>query len=271
MSSRLGLGTHALHRLLSARARGLLLATAYELGVRYFDSSPAYGGGLAEREVGRLAVGHRSELVVTTKFGIAPGRLASALPGAAWVQALAGAGLRAAGLRAKPAALPHRDYGAHAMIQSVEGSLRRLRTETIDILYLHAPTLETVGNPEPLLSALDALRRTGKIRHVGLSGDASHCRTIAERHPALAEVLQIEVPRHPAGLPIVSPPVRARAGVGFWECQYGSRPEPEALIERLRRAVPTGVILLSTCQLSTLSRAAAALAVLERDPPLADA
>jgi D-threo-aldose 1-dehydrogenase len=256
--SRVGLGTHSLHRLPFARDRRLLLAGAYDLGVRYFDTAPSYGAGLAEREIGRLAAGRRSTMLITTKFGIAAGRLASVLPGGALLTAAAGAALRAAGLRPKGAAVPHRDYGAAAMSQSVEGSLRRLRTETIDILYLHAPSLETIGDPEPLLEALGTLRQAGKIRRVGLSGAASECLAIARRYPALADVLQMEIPADSQGLPVAGR-LPAEAGVGFWEFPSGPAPRPEKLLEQLRQAMPAGVILLSTRRLSVLAQAVAAL------------
>ncbi|MFZ0553520.1 MAG: aldo/keto reductase, partial [Steroidobacteraceae bacterium] len=84
LSSRLGLGTHALHWLFSGGARQGLLRLAYDLGIRHFDTAPSYGAGLAEREIGRFCLQHRSNLVVATKFGLAPGRLAASLPGGAY-------------------------------------------------------------------------------------------------------------------------------------------------------------------------------------------
>ena len=53
-TSRLGLGTHSLHRLFAPAARRDLLARALDLGVLHFDTAPSYGDGLAEREIGRI-------------------------------------------------------------------------------------------------------------------------------------------------------------------------------------------------------------------------
>jgi hypothetical protein len=69
-TSRIGLGTHALHRLFSSRARQNLLAAAYGRGLRYFDTAPSYGAGIAELELGRFAAARRARLVLATKFGI---------------------------------------------------------------------------------------------------------------------------------------------------------------------------------------------------------
>lgn len=249
LGSRLGLGTHALHRLFSGAARQHLLRLAYDCGIRHFDTAPSYGAGLAEREIGRFAAGNRSTLVLTTKFGIAPGRLAAVLPGSAYLAAAARAGRRILRLGRPGAGVPARDYSAAAMQKSVEGSLRRLRTDHIDVLYLHAPTRHSLGSPESLLQALEALRQAGKVRRVGLSGSALECAAIAGSHPGLAEILQIELAADSRGLPDVTS-LPAATAVGLWEFPGSSAGSPAVSLlphfERLRQALPTGTILLST-------------------------
>jgi len=244
----MGLGTHALHRLLSRSSRQRLLALAYDLGIRYFDTAPSYGAGLAERELGRFGRGRRLELVLTTKFGIPAGRLAGRVPGLMYgslaLRALAGA----VGLRRRARRLS-RDYGAHSARVSIEGSLRALGTDYIDILYLHEPTLAGLGDAEPLTRTLEALKADGKIRHLGLSGGTVECEEIARAFPPLAEVLQLEVPKDPDGWPVPEAAGRP-TGVRFWEfAPSAGGGAPERLTElagRLRQAAPQGVLMIST-------------------------
>lgn len=169
MGSRLGLGTHSLHRLLSSAPRRQLLALAYDLRIRYFDTAPSYGTGLAQREIGRFAQGRRSSMILATKFGIPPGRLASRLPAAAYWAAAGGLALGALGARRGRPRPPHRDYRPECLRPSVESSLRELRTDHLDILYLHEPTADSIGDAGCLVEALQGLRQTGKVRRIGLS------------------------------------------------------------------------------------------------------
>lgn len=246
VASRLGLGTHSLHRLLTRSARQNHLHQAFDLGIRYFDTAPSYGAGLAEREVGRLARRRRSALIIASKFGIAPKRWAAAMPGGTYLAAAAGTALAATGWRRAGRRAPHRDYGVSAMRDSVEASLRRLHTDYLDILFLHAPQLHDIGDGEQLATALEALRKSGKARRIGLSGDAHQCEQIARHYPTLCEVLQIEIPTDSDGLPSSSI-LGTRAAIGFWEFPPNAAHWPVlAIFERLMLAVPTGIILLSS-------------------------
>lgn len=249
-ASRLGLGTHALHRLLSSATRANLLALGYDLGLRYFDTAPSYGAGIAERELGRFAHERRSELILTTKFGIPPSRLGGTVPG--WMYAAMGmrAIARAVGAHQFLTRPPARDFSAEGARASVERSLRALRTDRVDILYLHEPTIPLLGDVEPLARTMEELKASGKVLRVGLSGRESECAQITRAYPALAEVLQIEVPRGSDGLPLGGAPLQG-ASVRFWEFPQERRraPQPERLAQiaaRLVAAAPQGLLMLST-------------------------
>jgi hypothetical protein len=255
--SRFGLGTHALHRLLSGAARRRQLALAYDMGLKYFDTAPSYGAGLAEAELGRFARGRRSELVLTTKFGIAPGRLA-ALPGGRYAALAARVAARLVGAR-RPAAPPARDYSALEVRTSVERSLRALATDYVDVLYLHEPILELLGDAAALIRTLEVLKAEGKICHVGLSGNGGECARIAAAHPALAQVLQIEIGRDPQESPVPARPPLVPA-VRFWEFSAQDRASHSAervkqLASRLQAAAPMGTVLMLSTQLEAQLRA----------------
>jgi aryl-alcohol dehydrogenase-like predicted oxidoreductase len=114
---------------------------ALDLGVTFFDTAELYGPHANEELLGRALAGRRDEAIVATKFGIKP-------------NADGPAGRRLDGTPAN-------------VRQSIEGSLRRLNTDHVDLYYQHridpqTPIEETVG-------ALAELVREGKVRHIGLS------------------------------------------------------------------------------------------------------
>jgi D-threo-aldose 1-dehydrogenase len=254
-TTRLGVGTHALHRILSTKSRQRLLAYAYDRGVRHFDTAPSYGAGLAELELGRFTEGRRSELVLTTKFGIKSGRIAAAVPGWLYAQMVLRLAARAAGINRSTKNLPQRDFTPAHIRGSVEESLRRLRTDHIDVLFLHEPQLELLGVGDALERALEDLKVSGKVRYIGLSGHALECARIVAQRPGLAAVVQSEVlagAQSPAGGP--------RVAIHF--CEFGAPPGKSALdagflqtLRALRDAGSESVLLLSTNSIDGLRQA----------------
>ncbi len=136
--SLVGLGCNNLGRQVDAAGTVTLVNKCVELGVNFFDCADMYGNlGLAEQYLGAAVKPHRQEVVLATKVG------ASMRPD---VTARAGASRR------------------YIMI-AVEACLRRLNTDTIDLLQVHFPDPWTPI--EETLSALDDLVRAGKVRYVG--------------------------------------------------------------------------------------------------------
>ncbi|NYF16601.1 D-threo-aldose 1-dehydrogenase [Microbacterium sp. AK009] len=134
------------------------LARAWEAGVRYFDTAPHYGLGLAERRLGiALAAWPREEVVVSTKVG----RLLqprSASPGD----------------RDPAFAVPAThdrvwDFSRRGVIASLESSLQRLGTNAVDIAYLHDPDDHLDIAFAEGMPALLALREQGLVRAVGVA------------------------------------------------------------------------------------------------------
>jgi aryl-alcohol dehydrogenase-like predicted oxidoreductase len=116
---------------------------ALDLGVNFFDTAELYGAGHNEELTGRAIAGRRSEVFLATKFGITR-------PGG-------GSGSWQFGMDGRP----------ETVRCSIEGSLRRLRVDYVDLYYQHridanVPVEETVG-------AMAQLVREGKVRHLGLS------------------------------------------------------------------------------------------------------
>jgi len=126
-----------------------LIARAVELGVTFFDTADTYGQGHNEEIVGnalaRCGV-PRDEVQIATKFGyvIEAERLAHA-----------------------ESERPKDWSGAHAR-RALEASLRRLRTDHVDLYQLHNPGMEALDHDD-LFETLEALRAEGKVRAYGVA------------------------------------------------------------------------------------------------------
>jgi hypothetical protein len=159
-------GLGRIHHLSSPRQRQKLLSAAFGLGIRAFDVAPAYGNGLAERELGRALRGRRDGVEIVTKVGI-PIRIYPAVSGRMFpiFRALDMLG----GVHAR--CYQRRDFSNAHIQASVEASLQRLRTDRIDTLYLHEPlTPFAVEEAERIVSCLEELQRQGKILRFGVAG-----------------------------------------------------------------------------------------------------
>jgi D-threo-aldose 1-dehydrogenase len=271
-ASRLGLGTASLHHLLSSRSRQRLLEHAWSLGIRYYDTAPLYGHEMAERELGRFARGRRDRMVIATKFGILPDPRLARHPSLLYARLAAGAALRRVAPASMRAGAPARDYSPAYARARLERSLSLLGADCVDILFLHEPSLQGIGDLEGLAAELDRLKRAGKLRYVGLSGLPRDCVDLASRCPALAEVLQLD-----AAPPTADMQAAGRLPQVTFGHFRGAGPDETAraqsrsarLEERLARAVrlnPGGVILFSTRRRGHLDQLCAALRRIEAGP-----
>jgi aryl-alcohol dehydrogenase-like predicted oxidoreductase len=119
-----------------------IIRTAYERGVTFFDTAEAYGPHECERILGEAITPFRNQVVITSKFG--------------WNIDLQ-TGARGPGLISRP---------AHVKL-AVEGMLKRLRTDRIDLLYQHR--VDPQVPIEDVAGAIKDLKAQGKVLHWGLS------------------------------------------------------------------------------------------------------
>ncbi|MFH8449216.1 aldo/keto reductase [Streptomyces fungicidicus] len=131
--------------------------TAWEAGVRYFDTAPHYGLGLSERRMGAaLRARPRHEYAVSTKVG----RILEPVPSATGDDLAHGF--------AVPATHRRRwDFSAHGVRRSIEESLRRLGLDRIDIAYLHDPDDHMEQALEQAYPELERLRAEGAVGAIG--------------------------------------------------------------------------------------------------------
>ena len=124
-----------------------LLHQALDLGVTLFDAADTYGNGRSEEQLGRAFEHRRDEVVYSTKFGYDF--------------------YNYAGERKGQNEIPH-DFSPKFVRFALEQSLRRLRTDVVDIYSVHNARLDTVRNDE-LFELLESFKAEGKIRHYGVA------------------------------------------------------------------------------------------------------
>lgn len=111
--------------------------TALELGANFFDHADIYGGGRCEEifaDAVNMSPSVREKLIIQSKCGIRRGMY---------------------------------DFSKEHILSSVDGILKRLRTDYLDVLLLHRP--DALCEPEEVAEAFDILHSSGKVRHFGVS------------------------------------------------------------------------------------------------------
>ena len=162
----------------------LTLRRALDLGVDFLDTSDAYGSGRGEELVAEAIAGRRREAVIATKFG---------------------------NLR-RPDGTPAADGRPEYVREACEKSLKRLKTDVIDLYYIHridrtVPIEDTVG-------AMSDLARAGKVRFLGISEAApATIRRAHAVHPMSA--VQIEYSLWTREVEREVLPLCAELGIGF--------------------------------------------------------
>ena len=141
-----GLGCNNFGRKLNADGTRAVVDAAFDVGITLFDTADTYGTprGTSEELLGAALKGRRDEIVLATKFGMDMGGINGTDRGARG----------------------SRSY----ILRAVEGSLRRLDTDYIDLYQMHEPDPATPI--DETLSALDDLVRAGKVRYLGNSNFA---------------------------------------------------------------------------------------------------
>jgi aryl-alcohol dehydrogenase-like predicted oxidoreductase len=262
-SSRLGFGLSGLHHLLRSRNRQTLLATAYHCGIRYFDTSPYYGHGIAERELGKFAIGRRGQILIATKFGIEPNAWLSRFPALMYSRLAADKALRRLTGRNTFVTRRSNDFSAANAAKSLDRSLRALRTDCVDILYVHEPTLSRLTDADDLIKTLQNLRAAGKVRYFGIAGKARDCLAIVDRHPALGRLLQVDAAAGNGELELLN-----SASIPF-QASFGHfRGKKESMTRLLAAAVGAnrdGAVLFSTTRPRHISSMVELLAQVEAD------
>ena len=139
--------------------------TALDLGLNFFDHADIYAGGRSEEvfaDLVRESGVSRDKLIIQSKCGIVPGKMY--------------------------------DFSKAHILNSVDGILKRLNTDYLDVLLLHRP--DALMEPEEVAEAFDALEAAGKVRHFGVSNEDPNTLALLQkyvRQPIAADQLQLSV------------------------------------------------------------------------------
>jgi aryl-alcohol dehydrogenase-like predicted oxidoreductase len=190
--SALGLGTGRLGATLKQgtdRDSVGMLLEALDSGITFYDTADSYGQGKSEELIGRAFKGRRDQLVIATKTGY---RLSSAAGLAARLKPVLRPVLRSLKPLRRVAASARssqmsQDFSPAHVNQAIEGSLRRLQTDHVDLYQLHSPPTAALQEGE-VFAALEALRAAGKIRYYGVSCLTVEDAVLALKHPGVAAV-----------------------------------------------------------------------------------
>lgn len=132
----LGLGCMRISELETEKAIASFIDTAMEEGINFFDHADIYGAGLCEELFGKVvSPSMRENMLIQTKCGIRKGICY--------------------------------DFSKEHILKSVEGSLKRLQTDYIDILLLHRP--DPLFDFEEVAEAFSILEKSGKVKYFGVS------------------------------------------------------------------------------------------------------
>src|SRR3954470_21756612 len=147
-----------------------LLNQALELGITFFETGDAYGQGANEELVGRVLGPHRDHIQLSTKFGYV---------------------LDSGRQQHSEGERPQRWDGAFVR-EALEGSLRRLATDHVDLYQLHNPRMDAIDS-DSCFETLEELRSEGKVRHYGVAlGPAIGWRDEGLRATATRDIASVQ-------------------------------------------------------------------------------
>ena len=145
-----------------------LVDTALSSEVNFFDHADIYGDGGSEIVFGKVISSiSRESIIIQDKCGIVPGKMY--------------------------------DFSYEHIISSVDGSLKRLNTDYIDVLLLHRP--DALFEPEEVAKAFDLLKTSGKVRHFGVSNQNPYQIALLQKHldmPVCANQMQFGIMHMPS-------------------------------------------------------------------------
>lgn len=212
----LGFGCSMIASLATRHPRKEVVRTldeAMDAGINFFDTADVYGQGDSERLLGTLFRSKRKDMIICTKAGLTTGHFS---PLVRMIKPFANAFVRRWGAGGLVTRARHGSEGQcftpSYLRRCIEGSLRRLGVEQIDLFLLHNPPTD-LPQKNAVFDELSGLRLQGKVRHLGIS-----CRSVSDADEWMKQPLVscIQIPIHHAtltqALPILE---RARSyGIG---------------------------------------------------------
>ncbi|MFC7677673.1 aldo/keto reductase [Paenibacillus sp. GCM10028914] len=140
--SQLGLGTNAFGKRADQETSTRILHTALDRGINFIDTANIYANTESERIIGEALIGRRHEAILATKAGLPTGTGAN-----------------------------ERGSSRHHLMQELDKSLKRLKTDYVDLYQIH--TFDPNTPLDETLRTLDDMVASGKVRYIGASNYAA--------------------------------------------------------------------------------------------------
>jgi aryl-alcohol dehydrogenase-like predicted oxidoreductase len=189
--SELGLGCARIGGIFQGNAAGYLdlLSAARDAGITFFDTADMYSQGESEKLVGQAFRKRRHAVIIASKAGYKlPGQRKLAARVKPFLRPLIRAlKIKRSSLPSSVRGAPSQDFSSAYLRDAVEASLRRLRTDYIDLLQLHSPPADVVERGE-WQQGLEDLKRAGKIRYYGISVDTVEAGQAALQFPGVSSL-----------------------------------------------------------------------------------
>ncbi len=249
--SRFIFGTASLLSAGTTRQRLSLLDAALEHGFTHFDTAPYYGFGLAERDLGRV-LARRPAATVTSKVGLYS-------PGGEHQPTVSILLRKAAGRLVRRLARPTLSFDLARARHSLDGSLKRLRRERLDLFLLHEAERGLLEADEWRTWLEDEVRG-GRVRAFGVAATVARILPLLGACPALVPVLQAEnslAGREADALVALGRAPQISYGYVSAALRAGHpRPVPQILADALD-LLPGSAVIVSTKRIERLAQYAA--------------
>jgi D-threo-aldose 1-dehydrogenase len=191
-TSRVGFGCAYLTGGFEMRTSRRLVDIAYDFGFRHFDVAPLYGLGTAEDVLGASLSNRRTRVTIASKVGFPRPDLGLGTQFvrlvATPIRRFAPAILRRRERRTRPTAISPSNLGVSFVEQSLVETLRRLRTDYLDLFLLHDATAASVS--DELLTYLDKARRTGMVSAFGIASTPENIAQVVAKYGNVFDVIQ---------------------------------------------------------------------------------
>lgn len=149
---------------LSKNEAEAFIRSSMEFGLNFFDHADIYGGGKCEElfaDAIQMSPAIREQMIIQSKCGIRPGMF---------------------------------DFSKEHILNSVDGILKRLNTDYLDVLLLHRP--DALVEPEEVAEAFNLLEQSGKVKHFGVSNQNPYQIELLKKYvkqPIVANQLQLSI------------------------------------------------------------------------------
>lgn len=261
--SRLAFGTASLHHLGGHSAQVEHLWAAADAGFRHFDTAPLYGFGASERALGEAFGGRAGAgISIATKVGLYP-------PGGASQSRLMVIARKGLGRVLPSLSQARADWSVARARQSLDDSLRRLRRDRVELLFLHEPDLACLAH-DAWFGWMEAEVSEGRVGAFGLAGPPARLQGFVSAGSPLGAVLQTQdsITGREADL-LAKFGRRPQITYGYLSAACATSPADLVLRAALARN-PASAILVSTRSPQRLAALAAIAAadpiVTEQDP-----